>query len=311
VRSVHAFVHLRSLTLNSMEATWSPFSKADDERLLKEVQSRLAANLAGAEKARLWIEVGRVHERRNDSSGARQAYLKSIEADSRTVTGRLQLANVVRLAATTWADLDEAERVLKEASRIAQERKFRPPFLDADETEDTIVLHDVLLLLLCQRGEERADEATKILQQRGYTHRLSTHTLCYQKPERGPWAIDIPYVKAVDNALPASMLAHMQIAYDPAASFWSEVLGNGLLSLSTFFFLFFYFYFLAQLLASHAILFVHPSTAHNDRGADQHRPGHRLGSCDCLPPLPCRPRGDQGRVVGALPTARKWAPVAL
>ncbi|KAI8839274.1 hypothetical protein BC829DRAFT_492846 [Chytridium lagenaria] len=86
---------------------------------------------------------------------------------------------------------------------------------------------DNLILYLCQEG--RSDEATPYLSHRNYLQRLSDHVLRYpihRSPvtpqNQGPYRPDIPFIKALDRALPPAALHHMRKTFSPRSPFWSE-----------------------------------------------------------------------------------------
>ncbi|KAI9336622.1 hypothetical protein DFJ73DRAFT_798643 [Zopfochytrium polystomum] len=82
---------------------------------------------------------------------------------------------------------------------------------------------DALILFLCQ--EDRAADAHPHLKAGGFTVCLSRHVLAYplSPPPCGfPLRLDIPFVRAVDAALPPLALRHMRRAFAPQSVFWSE-----------------------------------------------------------------------------------------
>ncbi|KAJ3211570.1 hypothetical protein HDU67_004425 [Dinochytrium kinnereticum] len=83
---------------------------------------------------------------------------------------------------------------------------------------------DLLILLHCQEG--RPEKSQSLLTHRGYVHRLSDHVLRYPLPNptlsRGPYRSDVPFVKAVDHALPPAAFHHMRRTFSPRSLFWAE-----------------------------------------------------------------------------------------
>ncbi|KAI8622370.1 hypothetical protein BC830DRAFT_1162989 [Chytriomyces sp. MP71] len=81
---------------------------------------------------------------------------------------------------------------------------------------------NALILLLLQN--DRPHDASPLLASQGYKFRLSDNVLAYNfSIPHGPWRLhDIPFVKAVDNALPPSALTYLQTAFAPSSVFWRE-----------------------------------------------------------------------------------------
>ncbi|KAI9324854.1 hypothetical protein BDR26DRAFT_880471 [Obelidium mucronatum] len=79
---------------------------------------------------------------------------------------------------------------------------------------------NALILLLIQL--DRPKDAEPHLSALNYKYRLSSDVLAYKLPRKGPWRSDIPFVKAIDNALPKTALEYLQGAFDPTSVFWNE-----------------------------------------------------------------------------------------
>ncbi|KAJ1545186.1 hypothetical protein HK096_006685 [Nowakowskiella sp. JEL0078] len=93
---------------------------------------------------------------------------------------------------------------------------------------------DLLLLYLCQN--DRNEEADQILMQKNFKYRLSPEVLRYPiiRPSKlnnedsskfispGPWRNDIPFVQAIDNALPDDIFNHMTKSFNSDSPFWKE-----------------------------------------------------------------------------------------
>ncbi|KAJ3240151.1 hypothetical protein HDU78_002484 [Chytriomyces hyalinus] len=166
------------------------------------------------------------------------------------------LGNARKSVAKTIADLEQVEDAFKHAVRISKDLALKRDSFnekldeqkrdleendenddDDDEDDDSWVLEasvddeinagrdaeNALILLLIQLG--RSSEAAPLLESGGYKYRLSDAVLAYSFTEnsKGPWRLhDIPFVKAIDSALPDPALRYLQNAFAKDSVFWKE-----------------------------------------------------------------------------------------
>ncbi|KAJ3126883.1 hypothetical protein HK098_007017 [Nowakowskiella sp. JEL0407] len=111
-----------------------------------------------------------------------------------------------------------------ETSNNPDKSSTQAPFvLESDENQETAICHatTALSLFLCQ--QMRNDEASDILVKSGFEYRVSPNVLRYPtKVEPGPWRNDIPFVSAVDNALPDELFNHMISNFNDKSLFWTQ-----------------------------------------------------------------------------------------
>ncbi|KAJ3390181.1 hypothetical protein HDU84_007877 [Entophlyctis sp. JEL0112] len=97
-----------------------------------------------------------------------------------------------------------------------------------DETVDAEIASgtdakNALTLHLLQQG--RPDEAKELLQSLGYKFRLSSSVLRYSLNKAKAASnsfLPVPFVKAIDNALPQDALEYLTNAFEPRSPFWKE-----------------------------------------------------------------------------------------
>ncbi|KAJ3224318.1 hypothetical protein HDU81_008623 [Chytriomyces hyalinus] len=165
------------------------------------------------------------------------------------------LGNAKKSVAKSSADLEKVEHSFKEAVRISKDLAVKRDLFnekmdkqkmdldenvdeeDDDDDDDSWLLEasvddeinagrdaeNALILLLIQLG--RSNEAAPLLESGGYKYRLSDAVLAYSFAEnsKGPWRLhDIPFVKAIDSALPDPALRYLQKAFARDSVFWKE-----------------------------------------------------------------------------------------
>ena len=124
------------------------------------------------------------------------------------------LAHVLRGDAADADALSSVEAQLA-AALAAPPRGARERALQSDARSR-------LALLLAQEG--RDDEAAALMSALGARYRLARQVLRYPLPPPGPAEAPAeapPVVRALDSALPASMVAHLRAAFAPDSAFWA------------------------------------------------------------------------------------------
>ncbi|KAJ3129238.1 hypothetical protein HK100_008753 [Physocladia obscura] len=93
----------------------------------------------------------------------------------------------------------------------------------AEVTAGTITAKNALILLFLQQN--RITEAAPLLASLGYKFRLSSAVLAYSIPPSlttPPTTAPVPFVKAIDNALPQDALDHLRNCFARDSVFWRE-----------------------------------------------------------------------------------------
>jgi len=167
----------------------------------------------------LHMETARCKEREGDVKAAKYLFLECLKIFPKNVEVHLNLAKLIRFNADSQENLKEVQDLLEAALEFSKKEDF------PKKAELAEIALNRLVLLLCQ--ENQNDTASRYLSAHGYTYRLSSPVLRYQKPEKNlrkktaNQSVD-KFVQAVDGALPATMLEHMKDVFGNQSQFWVE-----------------------------------------------------------------------------------------
>ncbi|KAJ3310091.1 hypothetical protein HDU76_003457 [Blyttiomyces sp. JEL0837] len=197
--------------------------------------------------------LSKIYESRSQFRSALDAAVEAVRVFPFSPEIHLQAAKCYRSIGASVSVLKHFENHLKQSARLAEDLRVRvkaaklKSVMDVDVNEDgegdfddeddwlldlrceqeiccEELAKDTLILHLCQEG--RFIEAGVLLRERGFLYALSPSVLHYEKPlvksSFNPWRIDIPFVKSVENALPANALAYMIEAFSPTSRFWTD-----------------------------------------------------------------------------------------
>ena len=179
-------------------------------------------------QARALLEEGERLREQGDVDGARAKFELAVEASADAVEARVVLAQELWDCASSQEALGKVEALLAEARLLAREASSAP------EAAQEGVASSKLARLLIQQGRDA--DATPLLVENGYTHRLSTQVLCGGRPpviqENQWWGDGVDggvsgksredVLSIFDEVLPESMLLHLQRLFDNDAAFWRE-----------------------------------------------------------------------------------------
>ncbi|KAJ3028066.1 UNVERIFIED_CONTAM: hypothetical protein HDU68_002517 [Siphonaria sp. JEL0065] len=199
------------------------------------------------------LHLGKLDLLENNVTSARVHFETAVKVFPYSSRALLALGNSIRVLAKDSGMLDVVEQFLEKAIKCAKElqenvdvehEEFMARQAEGkddeeeddseDEEEDWTQQESVTLeinaglidasnaLILLRIQLDRAADAEPLLTEMNYKFRLASDVLAYKLPRKGPWRGDVPFVKAIDNALPPQALEYLQTAFHPMSVFWKQ-----------------------------------------------------------------------------------------
>ena len=162
------------------------------------------------------LEEARSLQRTGDDAGALPVLEQAVASTSLAAEARVALAQAVWDSAANESDLQRAETLLVEAITVARTAQSAPEVAALESAQKK------LCLLLCQHGRDA--EAAALLQEGGFSHRLSAQVLRgVGGPDGGDDAEERDRIVAIfDQAFPQDMLAMLQDVFKPRGLYWCD-----------------------------------------------------------------------------------------